>query len=580
MLLVLVSSWILPYFENIVNFASFSSNTQINTNSTTANKYIGATASHRSNSSHTETFRSTTVKQNRANHKLPPPCEWLDDIYVNRSQSVLGCNSNKCLFHAISSLRGREDDNKSSDNSGYGYLVWQSHRKYQEQAQQSYEFVHNITTEFGIRNTLMAPPIQTDDANECDYKTVDEKFIEILKGAIRGTPGARQFIKSLVPHKPLFVQPVETIPGGALFFKCDGFEYNKAVRALFKLQPPIVSFKEWEERMREDLNSTLSLLQSKPCLGKDFQLIFDHRRGNIIHTNLERCFQKLEETFCREKLVRFAENMIESTRVIVEKKNLLPSPCEWLNDIDLNSSHPLLGCGASKCAFNSISSLRKSKTINNTDTVRYGYLIWRQHVQGKAARQQKRIQQSYEFSQDMAKTFGIRHTLLAPAIHTDDNSQCNYKAIDKNFVDALKKAVKSKQRDENFIDYLEPNQPLFVQPIELLPTKKILFKCNDIDYNKAVQELTNLEPPIVSLKEWEERMRSDLNATISLIRAKPCLQNDFQIMFDHKRGGIIHIDLDRCAQVIRGIFCQEKLVNFTETMIEKTRELISFMPLL
>ena len=86
---------------------------------------------------------------------------------------------------------------------------------------------------------------------------------------------------------------------------------------------------------------------------------------------------------------------------------ILPPPSEWLDDIDTKSS--ILGCGVSKCAFHSRTSLLKSRT-NPDHRGRYGYLVT----------ERRKVEDAFELAQELAKTFSIRHALLADPIKIMD----------------------------------------------------------------------------------------------------------------------------------------------------------------
>ena len=257
----------------------------------------------------------------------------------------------------------------------------------------------------------------------------------------------------------------------------------------------------------------------------------------------------------------------------------IPQPCDWLDDIDTHiNTEDRLSCGVNKCAFHSTRSRRRrsssggdsSNSSSSSSPIRFGYLVI---DEGKKTLPKN--QRSYEFAQHLTKTFSIRHTLLAPPRRTD-SKECNYRPIDQNFTDGLNQATVTNR----YLKTFQPDRPLVLQPIELLPEGSLLFKCDTLSYKKAIKNLEDFAisttPLHVDFPEWEHRLRWDLNVTETMLENKEgeCLGKDFQIVFDKYNGSIIHIDLDRCFERRKKNIwtdCKEKLVKFTEKMIHIKR---------
>ena len=253
----------------------------------------------------------------------------------------------------------------------------------------------------------------------------------------------------------------------------------------------------------------------------------------------------------------------------------IPQPCDWLDDIDTHiNTEDRLSCGVNKCAFHSTRSRRRRSSggdsSSSSSPIRFGYLVI---DEGKKTLPKN--QRSYEFAQHLTETFYIRHTLLAPPRRTD-SKECNDRPIDQEFTDGLNRATVTNR----YLKTFQPDRPLVLQPIELLPEGSLLFKCDTLSYKKAIKNLedftTSTTPLRVDFPEWEHRLRWDLNVTENMLENKEgeCLGKDFQIVFDKYNGSIIHIDLDRCFERRKKNIwtdCKEKLAKFTEKMIHIKR---------
>ena len=125
--------------------------------------------------------------------------------------------------------------------------------------------------------------------------------------------------------------------------------------------------------------------------------------------------------------------------------------------------------------------------------------------------ERRKVEGAFELAQELAKTFSIRHALLADPIKIMD---------------------------------------LDVQPTELYPKDSILFKCPEFHVLKAMESVKSLQSfsADVDPQAFEERFQFDLHKMKEMMDSQhgPCLSKDFQLVIDAITGSIIHIDIDRC----------------------------------
>lgn len=139
---------------------------------------------------------------------------------------------------------------------------------------------------------------------------------------------------------------------------------------------------------------------------------------------------------------------------------------------------------------------------------------------------------------NLTEQFAIRHTLL------DYPYKVNF-TVTKNISMELNSHLRQPWNNR-----FKPDRPLYIQPIEVVPTGGILFKCVSFDLKKARKEVNNLQPFKNSERflAFEERLRSDYNSTMRMMEAFPCLRMDFQLIVNKYSGGITHLDFERCSQ--------------------------------
>jgi len=253
-------------------------------------------------------------------------------------------------------------------------------------------------------------------------------------------------------------------------------------------------------------------------------------------------------------------------------------PNKWLEDISPNH---LLGCGATKCTFSS---------LTNPDY--YGYLIMMEPVNFTLT---KHLNRTYALAEKFSSKFSIHHGFLGPPQHLFlANSSCvvvvdagNRTTIQNNCTEWTKhfrgkggKTPYPNRANQQRIHewFHSPNTSLVVQPVGLYHKGSFVFKC------RAVQTLIQFRASKAIFSEtvhpqlFEERLRLDYNRTIQMMTKsaeRKCLSGDFQLVIDATTGKITHIDWDRCFEKNNENWhpwneqCEANLGEVVEYMIQR-----------
>lgn len=175
------------------------------------------------------------------------------------------CGQYKCFFH-------------NKYNHDIGYLVAPSTRKkntnfqWFETLESGWTLAEQLKKDFEIKHFLLAPPIKVKVSKDLDKKLNKRLFSEKTQRLIRGKSSTRYPKGSTV-----FVQECTTAPKKNVVLGCNGSKMPTFKKLFDGFTKGIRYTDSFRQNFKHGLNQTKLVLQSEPCLTKDFQVIVDEK---------------------------------------------------------------------------------------------------------------------------------------------------------------------------------------------------------------------------------------------------------------------------------------------------------------
>lgn len=197
---------------------------------------------------------------------------------LDTSVKQVPCGQYKCFF-------------RSKDNHDIGYLVAPSQRKkgthfdWFETLLSGYNLSQQLQQQYDMNHFLLGPPtkekVSSQLAKKLNKHLFDEKKARLMRGK-----GSSKFPKG----STIFVQKCKTAPKRSVVLGCVESKVDIFKRNMKNFVKDIKYTESFEQNFREGLATAKEILQSEPCLIKDFQVLVDEK-GRFYHLDFDRCFK-------------------------------------------------------------------------------------------------------------------------------------------------------------------------------------------------------------------------------------------------------------------------------------------------
>ena len=187
------------------------------------------------------------------------------------------CGQYKCFF-------------RSKSDPGVGYLVAPSQRKMDttlkwfETLEAGWQLSQDLEKKCAIQHFLLEPPtkfkVSSDLAKRLNKNLYSEKREKVIRGK-----NSKRFPKGSIA----FMQKVKTAPKKGIVIGCADSKLVQFKKNANKFAKSIKYVNNFGRNWSEGLATAKQLIETEPCLTKDFQVLVDEK-GNFYHLDFDRCF--------------------------------------------------------------------------------------------------------------------------------------------------------------------------------------------------------------------------------------------------------------------------------------------------
>ena len=335
--------------------------------------------------------------------------------------------------------------------------------------------------------------------------------------------------------------------------------------------------------LASNLSATRAMLLREPCLVYDFQ-IFIGSNGGIFHLDLDRCTRKdldrctmgSREPMLWRKWPASIKDAFEQSLAFAMQLFNTTATCITLDDSTVvmdqlkQRGHGSMGfltgledvhtCGVVKCyipsprsrggyvfaqAYPSPSDVQES--ITRTSTTK-GELSHNIHTNTLL-----HWKRSWEFGHRLHRDYGAEHLLSAPPTEVSISS----KMASRLNVNAFRMAHGGGKAEHlKSTNLFSSNGTLLVLKVRDCPEPPCMFMgcydCMGSRLDNFLRDFVDFLRVSNASSHFLCNLASNLFTTRAMLLKETCLIQDFQVFIGSK-GGIFHLDLDRCTSLVSGI---------------------------
>ena len=444
------------------------------------------------------------------------------------------CGTIKCFYPSAAGgylLAMASED--SSARHTYEYLQWE----------RAWAFGNRLKLQYGAEHLLSAPPMAMRISGEVAARlNADKSFISHDHG---GADNSNRYST----NGTVLVQKVRECPeppciimggkGSKLEYFAEHFPMDFLVRA-------VGDKSEFFCNLAGNLSATRSMLLREACLIRDFQ-IFIGSRGGIFHLDLDRCESLFSGgTMSRELLPPHLQNAF--VRILAISRQLVT--------VGINCSAPvdptlMVSQTQQKYDQKSVDFLKELEVGHGTcrafkcyyPTPGGGYWLGiASQSPSSTSNSLLRWERAWAFGNRLKLQYGAEHLLSAPPMAMRISGEVAARLnADKSFI----------SHDSN---RYTTNGTVLVQKVRECPEPPCIImggKGSKLEYFAEHFPMDFLVRAVGDKSEFFCNLAGNLSATRSMLLREACLIRDFQI-FIGSRGGIFHLDLDRCESLFSG----------------------------
>ena len=223
---------------------------------------------------------TTISKRDQQNNETAAENTSVDDTFQLKNLDIskrVPCGANKCFF-------------RLKTNVNVGYLVQPDVFRYDTHTspdqlfktlEVSWEFAEQLRRKHGIKHFLLEAPTKIN---------VNERLAKQLNSNIWSEARGVQYDTDRFPEgSTAFIQKVRLAPEPNLIIGCTASKRDQFKRNADTFLAEVSDKEAFARHFAENMKLTRSLLDSEPCLFKDFQILL-HTNGEVFHLDFDRCF--------------------------------------------------------------------------------------------------------------------------------------------------------------------------------------------------------------------------------------------------------------------------------------------------